>query len=103
MNYDTFMEPVTWFLTGMQKHSDDFRGDMLENADSFLQAMRYHMACFTTPSLQIAMNELSNHDHSRFLARTNHKVGRTNTLDPEAANEGINKAVMSEAVVIQMT
>ena len=23
MNYDAFMEPVTWFLTGMQKHSDD--------------------------------------------------------------------------------
>ena len=24
MNYDAFMEPVTWFLTGMEKHSDDF-------------------------------------------------------------------------------
>ena len=22
MNYDAFMEPVTWFLTGMEKHSD---------------------------------------------------------------------------------
>ena len=103
MNYDAFMEPVTWFLTGMQKHSDDFRGDMLGNADSFLQAMRYHMSSFTTPSLQIAMNELSNHDHSRFLTRTNHKVGRTNILGSQAANEGVNKAVMREAVVIQMT
>ena len=103
MNYDAFMEPVTWFLTGMQKHSDDFRGDMLGNADSFLQAMRYHMASFTTPSLQIAMNELSNHDHSRFLTRTNHMVGRTNTLGPEAAEAGVNKAVLREAVVIQMT
>ena len=103
MNYDAFMEPVTWFLTGMQKHSDDFRGNMLGNADSFLQAMRYHMASFTTPSLQIAMNELSNHDHSRFLTRTNHMVGRTNTLGPEAAEVGVNKAVLREAVVIQMT
>lgn len=103
MNYDAFMEPVTWFLTGMQKHSDDFRGDLLGNVDSFMGAMRYHMASFTTPSLQISMNELSNHDHSRFLTRTNHKVGRTNNLGPEAANEGINKAVMREAVVIQMT
>ena len=103
MNYDAFMEPVTWFLTGMQKHSDDFRGNMLGNADSFLQAMRYHMASFTTPSLQIAMNELSNHDHSRFLTRTNHMVGRTNTLGPEAAEAGVNKAVLREAVVIQMT
>ena len=103
MNYDAFMEPVTWFLTGMQKHSDDYREDLLGNADSFWGAMQHHGASFSTPSLQTAMNELSNHDHSRFLTRTNHKVGRTNTLGPEAANQGINKAVMREAVVIQMT
>lgn len=103
MNYDAFMEPVTWFLTGMQKHSDDYRGDLFGNADSFIGAMRHHMASFTTPSLQIAMNELSNHDHSRFLTRTNKKVGRTNTLGPDAANQNINKAVMREAVVMQMT
>lgn len=103
MNYDAFMEPVTWFLTGMEKHSDDYRGDLFGNVDSFLGAMRHHMASFTTPSLHIAMNELSNHDHSRFLTRTNKKVGRTNTLGAQAANEGINKAVYREAVVIQMT
>ena len=103
MNYDAFMEPVTWFLTGMQKHSDDYRGDLYGNADSFMGAMRHHMASFTTPSLQIAMNELSNHDHSRFLTRTNKRVGRTNTLGPEAANQNVNKAVLREAVVIQMT
>lgn len=103
MNYDAFMEPVTWFLTGMQKHSDDYRGDLYGNADSFVGAMRHHMANFTMPSLQIAMNELSNHDHSRFLTRTNKKVGRVNTLGPEAADEGVNKAVMREAVVMQMT
>ena len=103
MNYDAFMEPVTWFLTGMQKHSDDYREDLFGNVNSFMGAMRYYMANFTLPSLQIAMNELSNHDHSRFLTRTNKKVGRTNTLGPEAANMGVNKAVMREAVVIQMT
>ncbi|MDE6318597.1 MAG: alpha-glycosidase, partial [Lachnospiraceae bacterium] len=37
------------------------------------------------------------------LTRTNRRVGRTNTLGPQAANEGINKAVLREAVVIQMT
>ena len=103
MNYDAFMEPVTWFLTGMQKHSDDYREDLRGNADSFWGAMRHHSANFTTPSLQVAMNELSNHDHSRFLTRTNRRVGRTNTLGPEAANAGVNKAVLREAVVIQMT
>ena len=28
MNYDAFMEPVTWFLTGMEKHSDSFNGGL---------------------------------------------------------------------------
>ena len=37
------------------------------------------------------------------MTRTNRRVGRTNTLGPDAANEGINKAVLREAVVIQMT
>ena len=103
MNYDAFMEPVTWFLTGMEKHSDDFRQDLLGNADSFWGAMYHHSSSFSTPSLQVAMNQLSNHDHSRFMTRTSHKVGRTSTLGPEAANEGNNPAVFREAVVIQMT
>ena len=103
MNYDAFMEPVTWFLTGMEKHSDDFREDLLGNADSFWGAMCHHCASFTMPSWQVAMNELSNHDHSRFLTRTNHRVGRTDSAGPQAAEQGINKAVFREAVLIQMT
>jgi alpha-glucosidase len=55
------------------------------------------------PSAYVAMNELSNHDHSRFLTRTNRKVGRINTVGAEAANVGVNTAVMREAVVMQMT
>lgn len=103
MNYDAFMEPLTWFLTGMQKHSDDYREDLLGNADCFFQAMTHHGSSFTNGSLQVAMNELSNHDHSRFLTRTNRKVGRIHTLGPEAANEGIDKSVLREAVLVQMT
>ncbi len=103
MNYDAFMEPVTWFLTGMEKHSDDFREDLLGNAESFWGAMSHHSSSFPMPGWQVAMNELSNHDHSRFLTRTNHKVGRTGTLGPRAAEQDINKAVFREAVVIQMT
>ena len=61
------------------------------------------MASFYAPSLMTAMNELSNHDHSRFLTRTNHKVGRVENLGSEAAQQDINKAVFREAVVIQMT
>ena len=103
MNYDAFMEPVTWFLTGMEKHSDEFNEGMLGNSDCFIGSMKYHMASFYAPSLMTAMNELSNHDHSRFLTRTNHKVGRVENLGSEAAQQDINKAVFREAVVIQMT
>ena len=103
MNYDAFMEPITWFLTGMQKHSDDYREDLLGNAESFWGAMNHHGTNFTNSSLQVSMNELSNHDHSRFLTRTNRKVGRMHTLGCQAANEGVNKAVFREAVVMQMT
>jgi len=103
MNYDAFMEPVTWFLTGMQKHSDDYREDLYGNSDAFWGAMHYHGAAFNGDSLHIAMNELSNHDHSRFLTRTNRKVGRVNTLGSESASQGINMATMREAVLIQMT
>ena len=103
MNYDAFMEPVTWFLTGMEKHSDEAREELLGNINNFIGSMAHHMSNMLTPSLQVAMNELSNHDHSRFLTRTNHMVGRVEHLGPEAANEYVNKAVMREAVVMQMT
>ena len=36
MNYDAFMEPITWFLTGMEKHSDEAREELLGNADNFV-------------------------------------------------------------------
>lgn len=103
MNYDAFMEPITWFLTGMEKHSDEYRGECFGNPGVFEGAMRHHMTRFMTSSLQCAMNELSNHDHSRFLTRTNKKVGRAEQLGTDAAGRGINKAVMKEAVVFQMT
>ncbi len=103
MNYDAFMEPVTWFLTGMQKHSDAFSQDMLCNERAFSDAMEHFMTRFQTSSLQVAMNELSNHDHSRFLTRTNRTPGRTATAGPDAANYGVNRAVMREAVLMQMT
>ena len=103
MNYDAFMEPITWFLTGVEKHSDEFRGDLLGNPDAFTGALRHHMSRFNQNSLEIAMNELSNHDHSRFLTRTNRRVGRIHTMGSEAAGENINKGVFREAVVFQMT
>lgn len=103
MNYDAFMEPVSWFLTGMEKHSDQYREDLKGNAESFQDAMKYNGSRFYAPSHQTAMNELDNHDHSRFLSRTNGRVGRVGALGHRAAEENVNKAVLREAVVIQMT
>ena len=103
INYDAFMEPITWFLTGVEKHSDEYREDLLGNADAFFGSMRNYMTRFNTQSLQVAMNELSNHDHSRFMTRTNHRVGRTASVGPQAADEGIDKALFRLGVMIQMT
>ena len=103
MNYDAFMEPISWFLTGLEKHSDQYRQDLKGNAECFRDSMRYNGSRFYAPSLLTAMNELDNHDHSRFLTRTNSRVGRINTVGARAAEEGINKAILREAVAIQMT
>ncbi len=103
MNYDAFMEPVTWFLTGMEKHSEEKIDRLYNNSMSFEGAMRFHGAKMSWQSLSTAMNELSNHDHSRFLTRTNCRVGRLHTAGREAADTGTNKGIMKEAITLQMT
>ncbi|MCD7854327.1 MAG: glycoside hydrolase family 13 protein [Clostridiales bacterium] len=103
MNYDAFMEPVTWFLTGMEKHSEERIDRLYNNSMSFEGAMRYHSARMSWQSLSTSMNELSNHDHSRFLTRTNRKVGRLHSAGREAADTGTNKGIMKEAIALQMT
>lgn len=103
MNYDAFMEPVTWFLTGMEKHSDEYNANLYGDGEGFFRSMNYHMSRMQTPSLMVAMNELSNHDHSRFLTRTNRTVGRLGIAGAESAGKDINYGVFREAVMIQMT
>ncbi len=65
--------------------------------------MFYNSARLTTPAMFTAMNQLSNHDHSRFLTRTNRKVGRMHTVGKSEADTGTDMAVMFEAIVFQMT
>ena len=103
MNYDAFMEPLTWFLTGVNKHSEESRPNMRGNAMAFEGAMRHHMAFLNVQALQTAMNQLSNHDHSRFLTRTSGATGRLHTVGPRAAERGVNRNIMMEAIVFQMT
>ena len=103
MNYDAFMEPVSWFLTGMEKHSDEKNLKLLGDSETFFHSMNYHMSRMMSGSILTAMNQLSNHDHSRFLTRTNGKTGRTSTEGPEAASQGISYGIFREGVMIQMT
>ena len=103
MNYDAFMDPLSFFLTGMEKHSDYFHDGLYQDGVRFMKTMQDTMSRMDWSSLQCAMNELSNHDHSRFLTRTNHTVGRLNTMGADAAGQKTDKSVMREAVVVQMT
>ncbi|MBP5773065.1 MAG: glycoside hydrolase family 13 protein [Eubacterium sp.] len=103
MNYDAFMEPVTWFLTGMDKHSDQLNPDLIGNAWAFDHSMKVAMSRMQNESLMVAMNELSNHDHSRFLTRTNSKTGRLASAGSDAASEGVNYDVFRQGVIMQMT
>ena len=103
MNYDAFMEPLTWFLTGVDKHSDSFKQEKIGNPSYFFDSMRHYMSRMGDSPVRISMNELSNHDHSRFLTRTNRTVGRTDSRGPKAAEMNVNKAVLKEAVMVQMS
>lgn len=103
MNYDGFMDPVTWFLTGVDKHSDNSNPGMRGDAGTFKLIMQYQMSRMQNQSLLVAMNELSNHDHSRFLTRTNRMVGRVGTAGTAAASQDIDEAIFKQGVVMQMT
>lgn len=103
MNYDGFMDPVTWFLTGVDKHSDNSNPGMRGDAGTFKLTMQYQMSRMQNQSLLVAMNELSNHDHSRFLTRTNRMVGRVGTAGTVAASQDIDEAIFKQGVVMQMT
>ena len=103
MNYDAFMEPVTWFLTGMEKHSEGRDDNRYLDGKAFFASMTKNMARLPRPALDSAINQLSNHDHSRFLTRTNRKTGTLKTMGAKSAEEGIDKRILYTAVLIQMT
>ncbi|MBN2656576.1 MAG: glycoside hydrolase family 13 protein [Spirochaetales bacterium] len=107
MNYDAFFEPLSFFFTGLEKHSYYYRDELKNNSKNFEQDLREKMAKMPWNSMEIAMNQLDNHDHSRFYSRTSGFVDEqksaTDTSQPELADENLNKGIMKEAVVFQMT
>jgi len=106
MNYDAFFEPVGWFLTGLEKHSYVFNEKVKNDVMYFDNTLKEKMAKLPYQSLEVAMNELDNHDHSRFLTRTSGLLdgerSNTDVSDPARASEGINKGILKEAVILQM-
>ena len=104
MNYDAFMEPLSFFLTGMEKHSEEFRADLAGNHVYFWDTMRgLYSQRFTAASLRMSMNELSNHDHSRFLTRTNRMTGRVGVLGADSASRDVMPGVFRQAALFQFT
>ena len=106
MNYDAFFDPVSYFLTGMEKHSWSESIELLDNTDTFSSTLADRMARLPWPSLSSAMNELSNHDHSRFYTRTGRYVDVTKASqdipDPALADDGLDEGILKEAVLMQM-
>jgi len=107
MNYDAFFEPLSFYFTGMEKHSYYYRDELKNNSGNFERDLREKMAKLPWNSMEIAMNQLDNHDHSRFYSRTSGFVDEqksaTDTSEPELANHNLNKGILKEAVVMQMT
>ncbi len=103
MNYTAFMEPVSWFFTGMDKHSDHYREDLHGNAEAFQNLISTAAASIPYQSLTSSMNQLDNHDHSRFLTRTNGLPGRLFDLPEGAAETGVKKAVLRQAAAFMFT
>ena len=103
MNYDGFMEPVSWFLTGLEKHSDREDMNLKGNADSFFLMLKNALGKMPYDSILVSMIQLSNHDHSRFLTRTNGIVGRINSHKSEDAESGVKLEVMRQAIMMQIT
>ena len=103
MNYDGFMEPVSWFLTGLEKHSDRADMNLKGNSDAFFLMLNNALGKMPYDSALVSMIQLSNHDHSRFLTRTNGIVGRINTHKSEDASSGVKLEVMRQAIMMQVT
>ena len=103
MNYDGFMEPVSWFLTGLEKHSDREDMNLKGNADAFFLMLKNALGKMPYDSILVSMIQLSNHDHSRFLTRTNGIVGRINSHKSEDAKSGVKLEVMRQAIMMQIT
>ncbi len=102
MNYRGFFDPVSSFFTGMEKHSDVKVGGA-GDAKTFAKRLLAGLESFPGDGVLTAINQLDNHDHSRFLTRTGGHVGRIETAGSGSASEDVNFDILRQAVTFQMT
>ncbi len=100
MNYITTMDPISYFLTGTEKHNDDFREDLYQNSDYFVSAVNWALSQLPMNSKFSALNQLSNHDHSRWLTRTTQKIERLNNENHEEAGKDYNENIFKIGLLL---
>jgi alpha-glucosidase len=103
MNYITCMDHVSYFLTGMEKHNEHHKPELLKNAEYFVNSVRWALSQLPMNSKFIALNQLSNHDHSRWMTRTTQKVGRLGPQTHEEASIGKDLDVFKIGLVTMFT
>ncbi|WP_175419623.1 glycoside hydrolase family 13 protein [Marinitoga sp. 1154] len=90
MNYIGSMDPISYYLTGMEKHNDDFKPELIGNSEWFIKQLKWAWSQLPLNSKYVSLNQLSNHDHSRWATRTTKKIGRANTLGHKEAEFDID-------------
>lgn len=103
MNYITCMDPVSYFLTGTEKHNEDYKPDYLKNSDYFVNSVRWALSQLPMNSKFIALNQLSNHDHSRWMTRTTQQIGRLGQKSHDEAAKGKDIDVFKMGMVMMFT
>ncbi|MBO4288734.1 MAG: glycoside hydrolase family 13 protein [Lachnospiraceae bacterium] len=103
MNYEAFMDPVTWFFTGVEKHSDHAEPGLKGDAEAFYWALCEKSSRLPFDSMLAAMNSLDNHDHSRFITRTGGHVGRITSENAREMADCADLALVRMAVCFQFT
>lgn len=102
-NMAGFLEPISYFLTGMSTTSNIFDQNRLGNAAAFIKEVEKQRLRFPDVSYWTAFNPISYRESSRFLTRTNQQLGNVNNRSQDTADTGINTQVYKQAVMMMMT
>ncbi|GAB6188939.1 maltodextrin glucosidase [Marinitoga arctica] len=103
MNYIGAMDPISYFLTGTEKHNDDFKPELIGNSEWFIEHLKWAWSQLPLNSKYVSLNQLSNHDHSRWATRTTKKIGRAQTNGHKDAENGIDWEIFKIGYLMTFT